>query len=76
MRSVGSAWVYLRWIYLKDQESQNVKDKEIQDYTEGRSAMWRPAFCDFRVQTVRVSLMEVPSVWLLGLHENPPADAL
>ena len=44
--------------------SEDVKDKDnkIQDCTEGRSAMWRPAFCDFRVQTVRVPLMEVPSV--------------
>ena len=34
----------------------------MEDYTEGRSATWRPAFRDFWVQTVRAPLMEVPSV--------------
>ena len=34
----------------------------MEDCTEGRSAVKRPAFCDFWVQTVRVPLMEVPSV--------------
>ena len=29
---------------------------------KGRSAVERPAFCDFWVQTVRVPLMEVPYV--------------
>ena len=38
------------------------KDKEMEDCTEGRSAVKRPAFCDFWVQTVCVPLMEVPSV--------------
>ena len=29
----------------------------MEDCTEGRSAVQRPAFCDFWVQTVRVPLM-------------------
>ena len=34
----------------------------MEDCTEGRSAVKRPAFRDFWAQTVRAPLMEVPSV--------------